>query len=257
MTKSGSELSVTVDRDSHVALVEIHRPPHNYFDTVLIRELADTWETLDGDPGCRAIVLCSEGRSFCAGRDFGGDRGQDDSPEALYQQAARLLETGLPWVAAVQGAAIGGGLGLAMAADFRLAGPRASFSANFARLGFHHGFGLTVTLPLAIGHQRSTELLYTGERVRADAAAAIGLVDRLVEEARLRDEALAFAERITASAPLAVRAIRATMRAGLLEQFRAAVDHEAAKQEPLRQTADFTEGTAAARERRGARFIGS
>ncbi|MCU1650876.1 MAG: Enoyl-CoA hydratase [Pseudonocardia sp.] len=251
---TSGEVSVAVDRDTHVGVVEIHRPPHNYFDTSLIRELASIWESLDEDPDCRAIVLCSEGRNFCAGRNFEGERAEGDDPESLYTEAARLLATGTPWVAAVQGAAIGGGLGLAMAADFRVASTRASFSANFARLGFHHGFGLTVTLPSAVGHQRATELLYTGMRIDAEQAAAIGLADRVVDKTSLREEATAFAGSIAAAAPLAVRAIRATMRADLVERFRAATAAEAAQQGPLRETADFREGVAAARERRTPRF---
>jgi enoyl-CoA hydratase/carnithine racemase len=252
---SDEDVVHTLDATTHVALVEICRPPHNYFDTELIRTLASVLEELDGDPDCRAIVLRSQGRSFCAGRDFGRDRAGGDDPEALYGEAARLLAIGTPWVAAVQGAAIGGGLGLAMAADFRVAGPRASFAANFARLGFHHGFGLTVTLPLAVGHQKASEMLYTGERVDAETALAAGLVDRLVaHEAALRDEAVRFAERIASAAPLAVRAIRRTMREGLVERYRAATAAEALEQAPLRSTDDFREGIAAARERRQPRF---
>lgn len=250
-----SDLSVSLDRQTHVAVVEICRPPHNYFDTALIHALAETWEELDDDPDCRALVLCSQGRSFCAGRDFGRARAEGDDPDALYAEAARLLDTGTPWIAAVHGAAIGGGLGLAMAADFRVAGPRARFSANFARLGFHHGFGLTVTLPLAVGQQRATELLYAGERVDAEAAVAMGLADRLAADAR--EEAVAFAERIAGSAPLAVRAIRSTMRAGLVDRYRQAVTTESALQGPLRETADFREGIAAAKERRQPRFSGA
>ena len=97
----------------------------------------------------------------------------------------RLFRTRKPIVAAIQGAAIGGGLGVAMAADFRIAAPEARFSANFARLGFHHGFGLSVTLPAAVGGQHAAELLYTGRRITGDDAVAIGLVDRVVPLDRL------------------------------------------------------------------------
>src|SRR6185295_18257851 len=101
--------------------------------------------------------------------------------------------TRTPVVAAVQGAAIGGGLGLALWPDFRIAAPEARFSANFARLGFHHGFGLTVTLPRVVGQQRALELLYTGARIDGKRAHAIGLVDRLVPLAALRDASRGFA----------------------------------------------------------------
>ncbi|HEV2979784.1 MAG TPA: enoyl-CoA hydratase/isomerase family protein, partial [Solirubrobacteraceae bacterium] len=147
-----SDLTVSLD-DEHVATVEIHRPPANYFDAALIRELADAYERLDADPSCRALVLCSEGKHFCAGANFGAASSPADDPRSLYRQALRLFAAGSPVVAAVQGAAVGGGLGLALSADFRVACPGSRLSANFARLGFHQGFGLSITLPALAGQQ--------------------------------------------------------------------------------------------------------
>jgi enoyl-CoA hydratase/carnithine racemase len=248
------DLSVVFEPGAHVATVEIRKPPANYFDTRLLRALATAFERLDADSTCRAIVLCSEGKHFCAGRDFtspdSGDRKQ------LYAQAARLLEVRTPWIAAVQGGAIGGGLGLAMTADFRVCAPNAYFTANFARLGFHHGFGLTVTLPQVVGQQRANQMLLTGERVNAETAAGWGLVDLLAGGHELRTAAIAFADRIAASAPQAVSAIRETMRRGLVARFLAATEAEGVQQERLKQTHDFREGLAASRERRAPRFLG-
>ena len=166
-----ADVTVTLGED-FVATVELHRPPDNYFDRALIGALADAYQALDADPGCRAIVLCSEGKHFCAGADLAGGHGLGGGPGALYREAIRLFEAATPVVAAVQGAAIGGGLGLACSADFRVGCPQARFAANFARLGFHHGFGLSVTLPAIVGPQRSLELLYTGRRIGGDEAAA-------------------------------------------------------------------------------------
>src|SRR5690349_10137201 len=167
--------------DDHVATVELHRPPNNHFDLPLLRSLADAFEALDQDPRCRAILLCSEGKHFCAGADFTGSGGGGLMAGAghVYDEAIRLFAARTPVVAAVQGAAIGGGLGLAMSADLRVASPESRFSANFARLGFHHGFALTVTLPAAVGQQHALELLYTGRRVPGDEALSLGLCDRL------------------------------------------------------------------------------
>lgn len=240
-------------RDDHVAVVEFSRPPHNHFDAGLIGAIADAYERLDEDAACRAIVLCSTGRHFCAGADFGGD---NPAGPVLYEQAVRMVSARTPVVAAVQGAAVGGGLGVAMTADFRVASPASRFVANFSQLGIHHGFGLTVTLPAVVGPQRALELLYLGERVKGDDAFAMGLCDRLVAADALRDEAIALAARIAAAAPLAVRSIRATMRGGLAEAMRAATGHEAAEQAQLFGTADFAEGVAAAGERRAPRFEG-
>jgi 2-(1,2-epoxy-1,2-dihydrophenyl)acetyl-CoA isomerase len=157
-------------------------------------------------------------------------------------------------VAAIQGGAIGGGLGLALAADFRVATPESRFAANFSLLGLHHGFGLSVTLPLVVGHQAATELLYTGQRIDGERAAGLGLCDRLVPIDELRSTATALAAEIAAAAPLAVRSIRDTLRGPLAEQVRAAVRRERAEQERLQRTSDFREGVKAARERRPARF---
>ena len=118
-------------------------------------------------------------------------------------------------MAAVQGAAVGGGLGLALMPDFRVACPEARFSANFARLGFVQGFGLTVTLPRLVGRQRAMEMFYTGRRVKGEEALRIGLCDDLVPQDRVRARARELAGEIAVSAPLAVRSIREMMRGQL------------------------------------------
>ncbi len=248
------QISVDVG-DDYVAVVEFENPPHNHFNMAMLGELADVYERLDGDPACRALVLCSAGRHFCAGADFGG--GEELGVQAIYEQAYRMFAAGLPVVAAVQGAAVGGGLGLALSADFRVAAESTRFVANFARLGIHHGFGLTVTLPRAIGEQRAAELLYTGRAVKGAEARAIGLCDRLASDPeQLRAEAHAFAAEIAASAPLAVRSIRETMRNGLAERVKAATAREAAEQAKLFATEDFREGVSATSERRPPAFSG-
>ena len=249
------DVSLATDDDG-VATVEIHRPPHNYFDVALLRALAEAYAAVDASPECRAIVLCSEGRSFCAGADFMRSAPQTGGPTVLYAEAARLFASATPVVAAIHGAAIGGGLGLACAADFRVACPEARFAANFARLGFHHGFALSVTLPAIVGQQAALDLLYTGRRIGGEEAARIGLCDRLVEAAAVRDAAHALATEVAGSAPLAVRAIRATMRGDLAARVRDAMAHEAEQQERLRRTHDFAEGVRATAERRPPRFEG-
>ena len=250
-----SDVTVDLD-DQHVATVEIHRAPANYFDAALIAELADAYEALDADPACRAIVLCSEGRHFCAGANLGSPGSPADEPRSLYRQALRLFASATPVVAAVQGAAVGGGLGLALSADFRVASPGSRFSANFARLGFHHGFALTVTLPALTGNQTALELLLTGRRVPGEEALALGLCDRLVADGEVRSGASALAVELAGSAPLAVRSIRATLRAGLLERVKSALEREASEQDRLRATNDFREGVTASLERRAPRFQG-
>lgn len=253
---AGPELTVSLG-DDHVATLEFSRPPSNYFSVSLISQIADACDELAADGRCRAIVLCSTGRVFCAGADFAAAHaiGTPDGTH-LYDYAVRLFQQPLPVVAAVQGAAIGGGLGLAMAADFRVAATEARFAANFALLGIHHGFALSVTLPAAIGQQAALDLLYTGRRISGAEAHALGLADRLAGPGQAREQAHALAAEIAAAAPLAIRSIRATMRGQLADQARAAMARERTEQERLMQTADWKEGLAAVTQRRQADFTG-
>lgn len=247
---------VTKEIRDDVALIGWHRPEENYFDATLIGSIADALDEAASDRNLRCAVLYSEGKHFCAGAHFGAPRDLSENPWPLYEAGLRLFHSSLPIVAAVQGAAVGGGLGLALAADFRVATPLTRFHANFARIGFHQGFGISVTLPAVVGRQRAIEMLYRAEPVRGERAVEIGLADRLVAPEVLVDEAIAFARSIGAHAPLALRSIRETMRAGFVEQVRDAMRHEARVQTELANTRDFAEGVAAGAERRVARFEG-
>ncbi|MEO6651963.1 MAG: enoyl-CoA hydratase/isomerase family protein [Ilumatobacteraceae bacterium] len=256
------DVVVTLDPETHVATVEIQRGPHNFFDLGMFMRLADRFHELAGGAtagdGARVIVLCSEGKNFCAGADFSGRSGAlgNEQEPHLYDVAIRLFDQPLPIVAAVQGAAIGGGLGLALAADFRVGTPESRFAANFSLLGFHQGFGLSETLPHVVGNQAAADLLYTGRRIDGETAGRIGLVDHVVPAVELRSRATALAVEIAAAAPLAVRSIRQTLRGDLTERVRAVLHHERAEQERLQQTNDWREGITAVSERRIARFSG-
>src|SRR5262245_13384943 len=257
---------IGVEINGHAALIEIRRPPNNFFDIALIREIADALEALDADLSCRAVVLASQGKAFCAGANFGdgstldssGRRpGEATSPvQHLYMEAVRLFRTKKPIVAAVQGAAVGGGLGLAMVADFRVTCPEARFVANFTRLGFHPGFGLTTTLPEAIGKANAALMFYTSRRITGEEANAMGLADLLVPQDEVRGAALKLAAEIAENAPLGLVATRATMRGDLAERVRAATEHELKEQSRLRATHDFKEGVKAMAERRVPNFVG-
>jgi enoyl-CoA hydratase/carnithine racemase len=242
-----------------VATVELRRPPNNFIDRDMIAELADALESLDREPHCRAIVLASAGKHFSGGADFSARAAEDAAgppKRHLYKEAIRLFRTAKPIVAAVHGAAVGAGLGLAVAADFRVTCAEARFSANFTRLGFHPGFGLTATLPRLIGGQRAAMLFYTGRRIGGDEAVAIGLADVLVPLAELRAAATALAQEIAHSAPLAIVATRETLRRGLADAVQAATERELEEQEWQRRTDDFREGVKAMAERRLPEFGG-
>src|ERR1700761_1334216 len=253
---------LTVTLSGHVATVEIQRPPANYFDVALIDELASAYESLETEPDCRAIVLCSDGKHFCAGARFGdpsGDAEQDADPvgtDALYARSLALFTLSKPVVAAVQGGAVGGGAGLALSADFRVGEPSSWFAFNFARLGIHQGFGISATLPRVVGKQKALELLSTAHRIKGPDALAAGLFDRLAEPGTVRAAAQSFAAEIAAAAPLAVQAIRRTMRAALAEEVRAAHPVEAQRQRELFGTRDFRRGVDAAAQREDPVFQG-
>lgn len=252
------DIEVTVD--NFVATVEIQRPPFNYFDYALIQQIADAFEAFDLDTGVRSIVLCAQGKAFCAGANF-GDRSRSsensDSGNHLYVEAVRLFKTGKPVIGAIHGAAVGGGLGLAMMPDFRVGCPESRFAANFTRLGFHPGFGLTYTLPKIVGEKNAELMFYTSRRVKGEEAYRLGLLDEIVPQEQVRDAAIALATEIAEASPLGVTQTRATMRAGIADKVRAATDHELEIQNKLRVTKDFQEGVKAMAERRVPNFTGT
>ena len=258
---SDTDLNITVE--NKVAVVEIQRGPNNFFDTKLINDLADAFESFDEGDDVRAIVLCSEGKHFCAGNDFSSSERNEERADRepggfnpLYAAAVRLFATKTPVIAAVQGAAVGGGFGLAVMPDFRVACPEARFTANFVKLGFHPGFGLTHTLPRLIGHQAAHTLFLTGRRIGGEEAHQIGLVDVLTDRENLRAEAIKLASEIAENAPLAVQSVRSTMRSDLADAVKAQTDHENAEQYRLGQTEDHREGVRAVAERRPGNFAG-
>src|ERR1700686_5044122 len=213
---------IGVSLDGMVATVEMRRPPHNFFDSVLIAEIGEAFEGLDADPACRTIVRAAEGRSFCAGADFSkrmdtgtvAEAARSGAGRHLYKEAIRLFRTKKPIIGAVHGAAVGGGLGLALVPDFRVTCTEARFSANFNRLGFHPRIGLTYPVPRLVDKKQAGLVFYPGRRIPGDEAVRIGLADMLVPQAEVRSAAQALALEIAQSSPLAVLATRETGRGG-------------------------------------------
>ncbi|WP_291687318.1 enoyl-CoA hydratase/isomerase family protein, partial [Bradyrhizobium sp.] len=263
---------IGVEKHGHVGLIEIQRPPLNFFDISLINQIADALEEFDQDIEIRASVLAAQGKAFCAGANFSDParqaqeareaqgkaqgKAQGDpadslgSINSLYLHAVRIFRAKKPIVAAVHGAAIGGGLGLAVSADFRVTCPEARFSANFTKLGFHPGFGLTTTLPELVGKNNAELIFYTSRRVTGEEATRMGLANVCVPQDQVRAEAMKLAQEIAECSPLGLLSTRATMRAGLADRVLAATNHELAEQSRLRATEDFKEGVKATAERR-------
>ena len=252
---------VSAKVEGHVVVLEIDRPPNNFVSVELMRSLADALDEADEDTNIRASVVCSAGKAFCAGADLasptgvGGQGMQGINP--LYHEAVRLFSVKKPIIVAVQGAAVGAGLGLALVGDFRIAAPEARFVSNFVKLGFHPGFGITHTLPRVIGEQKALLMCLTGRRIKAEEALAWGLVDEVVPLDDLRPAALRLAQEIAEAAPLAVQATRKTFRHDLAAAVKAQTDHELVEQTWLRETKDFAEGVRSVNERRPGNFVGA
>src|SRR6202047_553732 len=260
---------IGIEKTGHVTTIDIQRPPLNFFDISLINQIADALTDIDNDPQARAVVLAAQGKAFCAGANFNdpareAQEAREKSDPAsnlgqithLYVQAVRIFRNKKPIVAAVHGAAIGGGLGLAVSADFRVTCPEARFSANFTKLGFHPGFGLTVTLPELIGKNNAELMFYTSRRVTGEEAYQWGLANECVPQDQVRSAAMKLAQEIAECAPLGLISTRATMRANLADRVLAATNHELVEQNRLRTTEDFKEGVKATAERRVANFKG-
>ena len=255
--KTNNELNYSIKK--HTAYIKINRPPNNYFDASLIESIADILDKLDKEIICRSIILYSEGKNFCAGADFSKSNfiEGENIYENLYKQALRLFKTSKPIIAIVQGAAIGGGLGLALSADFRITCKEARFSANFGKLGFHQGFGTSVTLPRIIGNQQAKLLLLTSRRINGEEAYKIGLADIMTDKNLLMEKAEELANEINTSGPLGIMSIRNTLNDGLVEEISKVVIKEAYEQNRLRSTKDFKEGINASINRREANFTGT
>jgi enoyl-CoA hydratase/carnithine racemase len=225
---STAEPVLIVDHSADgVAVVTINRPHRlNAFDAILIAELPTVLEMLAADAAVRVVVVTGRGRGFCAGADL-ADHGLTATDPLEIEAWMRHVHRGavalhdLPQVtiAAVNGAAAGGGLGLALGCDIRIASPDAIFTTAFPALGLGPDFGVSKLLPGAVGVATAMELLLTGRRVDAAEAQRIGMVNRIQEEPLAASVALA-AEVAALPAGLA-RSIKQTVRQSLTMDFEA------------------------------------
>jgi enoyl-CoA hydratase len=252
------ETLLTEDRGEGVLLVTLNRPAAgNSLSSQMARELLELWSA-ESTKARRAIVLTGAGdRIFCAGADLKERDGMSDAQwveQHRLFEAMRdaLLELPCPVIAAVNGAAYGGGAEIALACDFAYAAPTARFALTEVKLGIMPGLGGTQNLARAAGERRAREVLLTGEPFSAEEALAWGVVNRIAEN--VVEEALATASKIAANAPLSVRAIRTALKDGMGQPMRQAIEAELAAYDSLTPTADRREGIAAFNEKRKARF---
>lgn len=250
-----------------VVVLTLDRPDRlNAMTATMFDELTDTAQALDREEGLRVAVVTGAGTAFCAGYDLAdaeklpglGALGMLDLQERAAGAMAAVRGMRVPVIAAVNGAAAGGGLALALAADIRIASPRAKFNAAFVRIGLSAGdLGTSWLLPRLIGPAAAAEFAYTGGMMDAAEAERTGLVNRVVAEDELLDSALETAALICANSPggvrLSKRALHANMEAS---SFAAALELENRGQALLTRTADMTEALDAFREGRAPRFEG-
>lgn len=243
MTTNAARITVARPREDGVATITMHGGAENYLTVFLLRDVVGALRELAADEKCGSIVLRSDGKHFCAGRDWATVRDPEDTAEAIYACAADLMAISKPWVAELTGGSIGVGMGLAMCADYRVAAEPAYLWPKFVGIGIHHGFGLTATLSAAAGRQRATELLSTGRRVSTPEATRVGLVDAVVPLEDVQSAAADFAAVLAGQPRQALAAIRDTMRGPLVKEFAGAIAMERAAQERLYESRDFQSAT--------------
>lgn len=246
-----------------VRLVTLNRPQAaNAMNTAMGAALLRIWTELAADPSLRCVVMTGEGKVFCAGADLKERNGMSDQAwseqHLLFEAMARAqLAVPVPIIAAVNGAAMGGGCEMVLACDFAWASAVARFGLPEVTLGFIPGLGGPALLTRAIGERSALELLVSGRRIDAAEALALGLVGRICPAETLVDEALALATQIASNAPLAVKALKRVVRSGVSMPLDAAMDMELDHYNRLFRTADRREGVASFNEKRAPRFTGA
>jgi enoyl-CoA hydratase len=253
----------TVRREA-VAVVTIDNPPMNALSSALLDELETEVDALDGDDGVRAIVLRGAGeRAFVAGADIkefpalresASERG--GSARGIQKLGHRMDAAHTPFVAAIRGFCLGGGLELAMCCDVRICADDATLGQPEIKLGLIPGGGGTQRLPRLVGHGRAMFLNLTGDFVDAETAYAWGLVERVVPVAELEETALAVAGRIAAQSPHAVSVLRELARTTRDLPLEEGLRREADGFERCLRSEDGAEGVAAFIEKRTPRFVG-
>jgi enoyl-CoA hydratase/carnithine racemase len=264
LTRQRDELvAMTAQPNHQVVTVTINRPDaRNAINWELAVQLSARFEALAGDSVVRTVILTGAGeRAFCAGADLHERRTMSPAELAAHTEliadaADRIAALPVPVIAAIRGYALAGGAELALACDLRVAARDAVIGFPEVRIGIFPGAGGAYRLPRLVGLGVARELLFTGRQIAADEALRIGLVDRLVPAAEVEATAHHLAATIAANAPLAVRAVKRAIAAGVGRG-----DDEARRVvSPLRQsldaTLDYAEGLAAFAERREPRFRG-
>lgn len=218
----------------------------------MMAELAELWDQLDADDGCRCIVLTGAGnKAFCAGADIGGDLSASEETASLVNRA--LLKTSTyskPIVAAVNGDCAGGGVELLLSTDIRIAAPDARFGLPEVKWSIYPFGGATIKLVQQIGYAHAMDLILTGRLVDAKFAQQISLVNRISDDSSVLDDAIETATMIAANSPNAVQAVKWQISDGIAEYARSRELMEQRLGDEVRAGRHFAEGVAAFHEKR-------
>ena len=247
-------MSITLStHGAHISVITIDNPSKaNAMSRDMLAELAGIWENLDNERSCRAIVVTGAGRrSFTAGADVSGDLSASDETAAVINRALlKLVPFSKPVIAAVNGACLGGGIELLLAADIRYAAPHATFGLPEVKWAIYPFGGAAAKLIHQIGHVHAMKLLLSAENIDAEEAVRIGLVNEIVPIEGLVERAMDTAELIASNSPMAVQAVKRFISTGNAERAEAREHFEQTLGDAVRSSPDFIEGIEAFRERR-------
>jgi enoyl-CoA hydratase/carnithine racemase len=253
----------TYERRGAIAVLTLNNPEkYNALAGSMLADLTAAFTKAEADDAVRAVLLTGAGKGFCGGAQLGTATFEAGSEVGDWMRASinplieKVRASRLPVVVAVNGPAAGAGVGLALMGDVVVAARSAKFVLSFVKLGAALDGGTTTFLQRAIGAPRTRALALLGEPLTAEAAAASGLIWKVVDDDALMGEAFALAERLTEGAPVAIRLIKAQLEAAWRHDLAEALDAEASAQSTAFSTEDLREGAAAFIEKRKARFSG-
>jgi 2-(1,2-epoxy-1,2-dihydrophenyl)acetyl-CoA isomerase len=263
LSTSGGEPTVLATREQGIATVTLNRPAAlNALNGELVDALLAALHDIAADDAVRVVVLTGQGKAFCSGGDLFHILSLTDLVAArqfvvkVGRITSMLMEMQKPVIAMVNGVAAGGGFSLALASDIVFCAKSARFAQSFAKVGLVPDCGAQYLLPRIVGPYKAKELMFTADLIDADTASALGFVNRVVADERLKAETYDFAGRLQKGPPLPFAMIKKTINMSGMIDLATTLEIETESQTVCMQTTDHKEGVAAFKEKRQPRFTG-